>query len=98
MDRKTYLLVQGLIEQALVRRIVGCPDSMVIRSAVERGEPVPDHLLPGRMVMRCGDEERERLRGLESRSLDGFVPVSLKYTSVRGVTGTALDLSGLRLE
>lgn len=46
--------------------MIGNPHATAIRKAIERGEEIPDRLLPGRIVMSLSDEEREILRDLDA--------------------------------
>lgn len=44
-----------------------CPNDIKIRLAKESGEPIPDRCLPGRLIMKLSEAEREFLKTFTSK-------------------------------
>lgn len=59
---------EKLISTAIRRRFCGSPDETVIMLARHNGNSIPDVCLPGRIIMRLSDDERELLKGLTSET------------------------------
>ena len=66
MDRETRRVFEGIAGRAASRGMVGAPDGILVDGHVRRGLPVPDRLLPGRMVMALSPADREALGRLTS--------------------------------
>ncbi len=75
MSNDTRRALAAVVERAVARRGVGCPDSMAIEGTLRRGMPVPDRLLPGRMVMARAPGERAALSRLTSDDVARVRPI-----------------------
>ena len=58
---------EKLVDKALFR---GCfamdPDGVMLRLAIQRGKPIPEKCLPGRLLESLSEEERKTLQYLTS--------------------------------
>lgn len=63
MRRSLGYLINTLIDDAQVRRYwIADPDGSQLRRLVDRGEEIPDKLLPGRMILSLPAADRELLQ------------------------------------
>lgn len=78
---KAYNIYQELIERAEFEGgpLSSSPNDRIIKLALERGEPIPDKLLPGRMIMRLSKEKREELMKLTSEETMHDRNINLYY-------------------
>lgn len=67
MKRTPRAVFESLVEQAWVRCNCGSPDDLRYRDCIRRGVPLPDRLLPGRLVLGLPAEDREALAGLTAK-------------------------------
>lgn len=79
---KAYDIYQELVEKA--RFDSGPLSSMEkndqkIKRLLENGEPIPDHLLPGRTIMKLSKEKREELAKLTSEETMHDRNINLYY-------------------
>lgn len=99
MNKLTDTVFLELIQEAFRRSsIVRTTDSQKIELAIWRGEEVPDHLLPGRIIMQLNGDARSHLKHLKSEDLKRYRLGNTIYESRRLVSGSTLDLSTLNLK
>lgn len=69
MRRSVIRAVEVLTEQWLLYDLLRSTksDGEKLRDCVNRGEPISDHLLPGRVIMKMSDEDREALSNAKSQ-------------------------------
>lgn len=74
MSQKPIELLRELSEQAHMHgdSVISSSrsDGWRLQDYIKKGEPIPDHLLPGRMIMNLTNEQREVLKGLSSNDTE----------------------------
>jgi hypothetical protein len=65
-QRSPTNVLNELISQALVRRIIGYPDELRLQRAILAGEPIPDICKPGSLLAKLNEEDKEALTRLTS--------------------------------
>ena len=68
MSEKTKAIdaFERLIKEAHLRNIVGSTDYEMIQKHIREGGEIPYRLLPGRLLDKLTEEEREQLKKLKS--------------------------------
>ena len=66
-EKKAQEIFTRLYRRALTEGyLIGCPSVERIKHLLKVGEPLPDKYLPGRLVEKLSDEDREALKHLTS--------------------------------
>lgn len=74
MNSKTRSVFEDLCQKAFSRQLLHPSDKRHIDKCVTWNEKIPEHLLPGRFLMRCTSEEREALSRLTSDDTVSYRP------------------------
>lgn len=60
-------MVETLTMAAMVTTIIGSPHYQAYEQCIREGTEIPDHLLPGRMILGCTAEQRALISKLTVR-------------------------------
>jgi hypothetical protein len=72
MNREQRQLLEELISDATFDSQLGCPAYLNIQNCHREGRELPDHLLPGRTVMRLSPEKRKLLETITAEDISKF--------------------------
>lgn len=67
---KTNHVFEKLVSMAIGRNFIAAPDGFLVQKALNLGQEIPEHCLPGRLVMKLPAEERELLKKLKSEDVN----------------------------
>lgn len=62
-----------LLDMVVTDLMSACPNDIRIRLALKDNEPIPDKCLPGRLIMKLSEEERELLKTFTSEDWNGII-------------------------
>lgn len=69
-EKRPSDMVETLTMGALYTMIIGSPHYTAYERCIREGTEIPDHLLPGRLIMSCTPEQRALISQLTAKDFD----------------------------